>query len=506
MLVHADPVVLDAIKAQADWLKIEQGLYNPRTKDFNLSSSSNRKGEPLPKQPSMQDAWTCEAIRNRETSWGPLEDRQAMALVAHETTPLGKIVARARALGASMALLAGFQTIRQASLIALLLAGLIAMAAGSSAALSSLGDGRQPVNVVWALASLIGINLISLLAWLVSQMLTAKRGGWIAEGWQWLTERLARGPANTLALQSWWSMWQRAGSQRWILSSVTHAIWCVATMSAIVVMLLALSARHFTFAWQTTLLSADVFVWLTQKMGWLPSTLGFLTPDTEVIHNSGIIASSHPDAQRAWSSWLIGCVVVYGLIPRLLFFLVSLWMIARARQRIGPDLSDPYYLQLVQRLQPAAQAPSGIAPADSVMRMTAHHHTTPTLLTDACLMTAIEPEADGSWPPIGIGTRVQMLSAIDSRASRLMVAHMIAASAPRKLAIAIDARHTPDRGTLRMIQELSAHAGQTLAWLRHGQDNQARTSLWQSSLLPSPRLQIVVSDQPQDVMKWFESC
>ena len=471
-----------------------------------MPSSSNRKGKDLPKQLSMQDAWTCEAIRNRETSWGPLEDRHAMALVTHEATPLGKVVARAKALGSSMALPASIQKIRQAGLIAMLLACLIAMAAGSSTAWSSLGDGRQPVNVVWALASLIGINLISLLAWLVSQVLTVRQGGWIADGWLWLTERLARGPANSLALQSWWSMWQRAGCHRWILSGVTHAIWSVATVSAIVVMLLALSARHFTFAWETTLLSADVFVWLTQTVGWLPSTIGFITPDIETIRNSGLVASAHPDAQRLWSSWLIGCVVMYGLIPRLLFFLLSVLIIARARQGINPDLSDPYYLQLVQRLEPMAQPPSGTAPPDSVMRVSGHQQAAPASLTDACLMTAIEPDNDGSWPPIGVGTRVQMLDAIDSRASRQAVAHMIAASAPRKLAIAIDARHTPDRGTLRMIQELSAHAGQTLAWLRHGQDSQARTSLWQSSLLPSSRLQIIVSDQTQDVMKWFESC
>lgn len=405
-----------------------------------------------------------------------------------------------------MALSAGIQKIRQASLIALLLASVIAMAAGSSAAWSSLGDGRQPVNVVWALASLIGINLISLLAWLVSQVLTVRQGGWIADGWLWLTERLARGPANSLALQAWWSMWQRAGCQRWILSGVTHAIWSIATVSASVVMLLALSARHFTFAWETTLLSADVFVWLTQTVGWLPSTIGFITPDIETIRNSGLVASAHPDAQRLWSSWLIGCVVMYGLIPRLLFFLLSVLMVSRARQRINPDLSDPYYLQLVQRMEPMAQPPSGTAPPDSVMRVSGHQQAAPASLTDACLMTAIEPDNDGSWPPMGVGTRVQMLDAIDSRASRQTVTYVIAASAPRKLAIAIDARHTPDRGTLRMIQELSAHAGQTLAWLRHGQDSQARTSLWQSSLLTGPRLQIVVSDQTQDVMKWFESC
>lgn len=51
---------------------------------------------------------------------------------------------------------------------------LLALLAGASLALGALGDGRQPVNVFWALGSLLGLHLLSLLAWLLTQLLRDK--------------------------------------------------------------------------------------------------------------------------------------------------------------------------------------------------------------------------------------------------------------------------------------------------------------------------------------------
>ena len=460
----------------------------------------------MPKTLTLNDAWTCEAIRNREMSWGPMEDRQALASAMRMDDRASQIVTRAKALGQSAGVATGMRQLRRAALIALMLVLIVALMAGASAALSALGEGKQPVNIVWALLGLVGINAISLLAWLASLGLTGGQGSWIADGWQWLTGKLVKGPASTLAMQSWWSMWQRVGGQRWMIGCLTHAVWALATISAMVVLLLSLATRHYTFAWETTLLSPDVFIGLTQVMGWLPSQLGFAVPDMETIRTSGHTASTLPDAQRSWSGWLMGCLVVYGLFPRALLCLISLAMLLRARQRISIDVSDPYYLQLIQRLQPLAQPPSGTAPSAHVMEVLGVPRTTPSLLEDACLLTAIEPGPDSAWPPAGLGTKIQAIAAIDSRESRQAVTQLLAVHSPRRLAIAIDARHTPDRGALRLILELSSHAGQTLAWLRHGDSPQARNNLWQSRLAISPGLQILITDQVSDVVKWFESC
>ena len=460
----------------------------------------------MSKMLSMDDAWTCEVIRNREMSWGPMEDHQAMASAMRMDDRASQIISRANALGQSIGVATAMRQLRRAAMISLMLVLIVALMAGASAALSALGEGKQPVNIVWAILGLVGINAISLLAWLASLGLTGGQGSWIADGWQWLTAKLVRGPASIIAMQSWWSMWQRAGGQRWMLGCLTHAAWALATISAIVVLLLSLATRHYTFIWETTLLPPEVFIGLTQALGWLPGELGFAVPDMETIRTSGHTASTLLDAQRAWSGWLIGCIVVYGLFPRALLCLISVAMLLRARHKVSIDVSDPYYLQLIQRLQPLAQPPSGNAPSAQVMEVFGVAHETPSLLEDACLLTAIEPGQDSAWPPAGLGAKIQAIPAIDSRESRRAVAQRLAAHAPRRLAIAIDARHTPDRGTLRLVLELSSHAGQTLAWLRHGDSPQARTNLWQSRLAASPGLQILITDQVSDVVKWFESC
>ena len=460
----------------------------------------------MSKSLSMDDAWTCESIRNREMSWGPMEDHQALASAMRMDDLTSQVIARARQLGQSIGLATGMHQLRRAGLIALALVLIAALMAGASAALSALGNDRQPVNIVWALLGLVGINAISLLAWLVSLGLTGKQGSWIADGWQWLTGKLVKGPASTLAMQSWWSMWQRSGGHRWMLGSLTHAAWALATLSAIVVLLLSLATRHYTFVWETTLLPPGVFIALTASLGWLPAQLGFPIPDMETIRTSSHTASTLPDAQRAWSGWLIGCIAVYGLIPRAMLGLLSLAMLYRARLKISINLSEPYYMQLVQRLQPLAQPPAGNAPSARVMEVSGSRHAAPSSLEDACLLTAIEPGVDAPWPPTGLGARIQAIPAIDSRESRHAVTQLLGAHAPRRLAIAIDARHTPDRGTLRLVLELSSHAGQTLAWLRHGHDPHARNSLWQSRLAACPGVQVLVTEQVTDVVKWFESC
>jgi len=460
----------------------------------------------LSKRLSLDDAWTCEAIRSREMSWGPLEDQQAMAYAMRMQGAVTQVIARSRQLGSSVGITTGMHQLRRSGLIALALVLMFALIAGASAGLSALGNGKQPVNIVWALVSLVGINIIGLIAWLLSLRLTRKQGSWISDGWQWLTSRLAKGPGSTLAMHSWWTMWQRAEGQRWMLGCLTHAAWALATISAIVVLLFSLATRHYTFVWETTLLSPVVFVRLTESLGWLPSMLGFAIPDMETIKSSGHSASILPDAQRLWSGWLMGCIVVYGLLPRVLLCLISMVMLIRARNKITIDLSDPYYAQLISRLQPLSQPPSGSVPPADVIEVTGLADAAPFQLKDACLLTAIEPGLDTTWPPPGIGEKIVAISAIDSRESRQAVTQRLATHCPSRLAIAIDARQTPDRGTLRLIRALSSHAGQTLVWLRHGHSPLARSVLWQSSLASHPGLQVMVTDHVSDVVKWFESC
>src|SRR5690606_9861504 len=110
----------------------------------------------------------------------------------------------------------------------------------------------------------------------------------------------------------------RAGALRWLFGAVSHLLWLTALCAALAALLVALSTASYRFVWATTLLAPDTFVWLTQAIGWLPAHLGFPMPDADVIRASDGAQTVAANAQVRWSWWLIGVLVVYGILPRLL--------------------------------------------------------------------------------------------------------------------------------------------------------------------------------------------
>src|SRR3546814_2606449 len=60
-------------------------------------------------------------------------------------------------------------------------------------------------------------------------------------------------------------------------------------------------------------------------------------------------------AQALWSSWLIGCVVVYGLLPRLVCLAVSLYLTKTRLAGLTLDTGLPGYAELRDRLAPVSE-------------------------------------------------------------------------------------------------------------------------------------------------------
>src|SRR5690606_27624717 len=108
---------------------------------------------------------------------------------------------------------------------------------------------------------------------------------------------------------------QRAGLTRWLAGAATHAWWLLALVCAFATLVAMLSTRRYGFVWETTLLSPDAFVGLTAALGWLPSVVGFPVPDAELVRASDGLQSLGPQAHAVWSGWLLGCVMVYGIVP-----------------------------------------------------------------------------------------------------------------------------------------------------------------------------------------------
>jgi hypothetical protein len=292
------------------------------------------KGDKL----SFKQVWLCEAIHLRESQWGPLDDSKARLLAQQERSPLAKVVIRAQTLSHAIGLTTTITKLSAASWFAFFCILLTAIIAGTSMALSALGTGTQPVNIVWALVSLLGLNILSLILWCLALLSPTASGGRLVQLWPWLTRKLARGLNMGLAVQAWWSVWHQAQTTRWLLSTGTHLIWMTLSVAATVTLLLALSTKQYDFVWETTVLSSEVFVRGIGYLSVVPQWLGFAVPDQEIMRASSAVSQQNPEiARRLWSGWLLGCLLIYGVLPRALLALLSA-LILKRHSRLEPNL------------------------------------------------------------------------------------------------------------------------------------------------------------------------
>jgi len=417
-----------------------------------------------PPPSDFNDLWLTETIRLREEFAGPLEDGEANRRARAAGGDLARrIRTRALWLAERDGLLAALRHWRQGGGLALAMLLLCALTGGAGLALAALGpEHKGPINVFWALGSLLGLNLLTLIAWLLGLFLTGDSGGALGRLWLWLSEKLARDtraaqlvPALMLLLQN-----QRLG--RWGLGLLVHGFWLLALTAALVTLLALLSTRSYGFYWETTLLSGDTFVALTQALGALPSTLGFAMPDAGTIRASADRALSGEAVRQAWAGWLLGVLVVYGLLPRLLLALLCLGRWLSGRARLAPDLSLPGYRLLTERLQPSSER-LGVCDAAPEKLPEAYAYTRDGL-AEGALLVAVELDDRRAWPPElpdGVGNA----GILDSREQRRLLLDRLAGRPPARLAVAVEPLRSPDRGTLALLGELSRSAGRTRVWL-----------------------------------------
>ncbi|WP_054455929.1 DUF2868 domain-containing protein [Achromobacter aegrifaciens] len=472
------------------------------------SRDSIPPAEPLGAGP-VRAHWLAELIRLREAHWGPLEDAAAVRRVRQQHADLpARILARAALLAQRENLIPLIDTWRRSALAMLAALFLLAAISGAGAALGALGDGSRPVNVLWALGALLGLHALTFLLWLGSFLLRASSVTGLGRLWLWATRKLARGPDSALVPQAFLNLLARAGALRWLFGSVSHLLWLTALCAALAVLLAVLSTASYRFIWATTLLAPDTFVGLTQALGWPPSLLGFPLPDASMIRASDGAQALPAEAQAQWSLWLIGVLVVYGILPRLLAGALCVAGSLRALRRLRIDPSLPGFSALRDRLEPPAQSTGIDRPVDPLHEPRVG---APPLagLGGQPVLLGLELPPDLAWPPADMPAGVHQAGNLDTREERNRVLDALAGQAATRMLIACDARQTPDRGTLSLIAELAAHAEQTRVWLvtprADAEAPATRAPLWRERLLALGLPADAVLQAPLAPLAWLES-
>lgn len=412
---------------------------------------------------TLDRLWLTEAVRLREEHAGPLDDSEANRQARAQGGELAELIeSRALWLARRDGLIEALRHWRQGARLAGFALILIALLTGAGLALAALGDGVRPVNVFWALGSLLGLNLLTLLGWLLGFFFAGDAGGALGRLWLWLSEKLA---CDARAVQLAPALLTLLGQRRlgrWLLGLGVHGLWLVAMTSALVTLLALLATRRYGFVWETTILGEDTFISLTQALGALPSLVGFSVPDIDQIRASGALGNGADSARQSWAGWLVGVVLIYGLLPRLLLALFCLWRWRRGRAQLRLDLHLPAYRLLRERLQPPIEhlGISDAAPAQlHVARAGAQLDG-----SEGAVLVAIELDQIQPWPPT-LPPSVIDAGVLDDREQRRRLLDQLTHFPPQRLAIACDPRRSPDRGTLALIGELSRCATETRVWL-----------------------------------------
>lgn len=442
----------------------------------------------MPPPDGLRSLWMTESVRLTEAHTGWLDDEQANREARAAAGSFGhRLQVRAWSLGQRDGLAGAQSAWRQGAAWAALALALLASVSGLGLAWAAFGDdavaGREAtINVYRALGALLGLNWVMLLIWLLGLVLAAVSGkrsaaslsglGWPGRLWLWISARLSRdarawqlGPALLAVLQ-------RGRLLRWLAGLFSHGLWLLVLLVALGGVLLLLATRRYGFVWESTLLGDASFVALTQALGWLPAQLGFprLEPGLIAASGQGLVADAA--VRQQWALWLIGVVTVYGLLPRLLLLLACAWGWRRGVRRLQVDEDFPGHRLLRARLMPAGEV---LGVSDAAPAALERHALAPGAVWGAgaqwsqeAVLFAVELGPDHEWPPAlpeGVAGDVHDGGRLDSGGQRQRALDQLQRAPARRLLLVCDARHTPDRGTLRLLVDLARLAGESRVWL-----------------------------------------
>jgi hypothetical protein len=448
---------------------------------------------------TFEQRWLAEMLRLHEAEHGTLDDTALLPTLQLTSPDIEtSILLRAEHLVQAQHLswiddLRTWQT--QARFVVGLLVAL-ALLGGFFSATSLINSGAygsegRVVNVVWMLGALLLMPILSLLAWIFLLALPGSHGRTLlGQLGFWLQRHLpGQSPARLHVGHALFSLLNHHRLLRWGMGSLSHLLWLLALAAAVLGLLLILATQRHLFAWETTILPGEVFVNFVTWTGSLPAYFGFTTPSAEVILASGASHTAQSDtARHAWASWLVGCVIVYGLLPRLLAFVFSFWQWKHGLATLRLDLKQPGYAMLRARLHIDTQIIGVIDPAPATLQ-TSNFHPWPSqehIKGTRPALIGLELGEDIPWPPAG-AAKVTVFPRIESREERQRLLAALQENTPDSIVIAVDTRLSPDRGSLNLINQWAQHTATPLVWLTHppGVPTGARTersAVWRDSL------------------------
>ena len=314
------------------------------------------------------------------------------------------------------------------------------------------------VNFFYVLVCLLGFHSLMLLGWLAMTLINQGKqsSNWFASFVS--PSYLIRGKDDvTQAAVNLYERQLQHSGMRWYLGRFSHQLWLATLTGMLLAIIFLLIVRQYSFSWESTLLSDQALITLTQVLGWLPSMVGFDVPDSTAIVQSRLVTDAMPlSVARQWAGLLVGSLLMYGIVPRAIAWAFCALMFRRKKMRL--DIKLPYYQKILNFWQRHVvdaddfkEAPAPIAPKAQVS-------------AGKKLVALLEyPAEQNQWWQSGFDTGItdttdiENFGILDDREDMARLKAYLDAN-PVQVLLGIHFKALPDRGTLRKLDQIANHA------------------------------------------------
>jgi hypothetical protein len=352
----------------------------------------------------------------------------------------------------------------------------IAFIAGASTVLNAVENDNNTLNIFWILIVLLGFNTASLFIWLVLSVwshsrVTSSNGKLFQHILTWLVSSSHTGGPSLAASKTWleWQLGSRSG--RWLLGSSVHLFWLCYLLGGLAMLSIALSTHQYDFVWGSTILKTNVFSAITgalsTPMDWLnlprPSTADLLASQVG-FNSSAQTLSSTADAietRAVWGYFLIGCLAFYGIIPRIIAWLVCVAIRGMILKKQTLDLTSPYYLHLKKRwrdLSASSEIIDEETPHIQSQVLQQHHFSSKTLPLEALWLGLELSQTVRAYI-----SQHELLNIVDKATTQQAMVALVKTQVPTILLV--NGQKAPDRGMTRLLKDLVKTNPKVSCWM-----------------------------------------
>lgn len=345
------------------------------------------------------------------------------------------------------------------------------------------------VNFFYVLVCLLGLHTLMLLGWLVMTLMNQGKqsSNWFASFVS--PSYLIRGKDDvTKAAVDLYERQLQHSGMRWYLGRFSHQLWLSTLTGMLLAIIFLLIVRQYSFSWESTLLSDQALITLTQILGWLPNKVGFTVPDSAAIVQSRLVTDAMPlSMARQWAGLLVGSLLMYGIVPRALAWAFCALMFRRKKMRL--DIKQPYYQKILNFWQ------RQVTDADDFKAAPAPVAPKATLSTGKKLVALLEyPSQQDNWWQSGLNadisshsnninsniSNVENFGIVDDRDDMERLTTYLD-SHPVQVLLGIHSKALPDRGTLRKLDRIAEHAADGLIVQLLGDASATNTNVQEQS-------------------------